>query len=718
MRKIFWEDPYLTRAQSTVTQVYGVEVLLDQTIIYSFAGGQQSDDGTVEGIPVADSEILGGDGSIVYSLKASPSFGPGDSVTCEIDWKKRFQIMKLHSATHIAMAILYDMKGPLPVIGANVTSDKGRVDFRSDEPLTHLVSEMQQRANDIIQQDLEIIEGRSYTLTFTITRTAGTLTTELGDTTGTAYTASESASEVIIAGSGAAIKFKADASYAGTIDDVTIKEVGGTAVFGDVVYFGAADGDTGLVLSREDGPSGLAQDDVFTDATGEIFDHATDDATRKFNFFFVQDETLFGLESPNTFRTTTDPFSETATWAGATKVGDESSNFQGGFVVASVLVIFKEDRVFTVDGSGNVGTLIAQFSENPLVNNFHAFVAAHNSNIYTTVGNELWEYDPVSGALRPLGLATLPDTLLASVTHQPGVTYDDTALYAIHQARLPSAGLSIVRISQDAEGLPTFERLLEATDANSYRPQGPLHADELFTSLTTGRHLFFNTTTAGKIGRMDLFRSGDPTADSLSTYATRNTSLFTGHIDHRFPGQNKNYTEVVLDLTGLSASTPTSKMDVYYYLDGSEAAADRTELVLDLDTSGQHVVPFPAPVTARQMMLEFVFKNATTAVTPALVSWGLWASVDFRLREVITLTARLVDNDAGRGGGTTNKTAEETRQVLRDMRKAENISIKYSDYRGYKFDNVRLLPGWNEQDMIDDKTGLNMTALTFRLMRV
>ena len=147
MRKIFWEDPYLTR----------VEVLLDQTIIYSFAGGQQSDDGTVEGIPVADSEILGGDGSIVYSLKASPSFGPGDSVTCEIDWKKRFQIMKLHSATHIAMAILYDMKGPLPVIGANVTSDKGRVDFRSDEPLTHLVSEMQQRANDIIQQDLEII---------------------------------------------------------------------------------------------------------------------------------------------------------------------------------------------------------------------------------------------------------------------------------------------------------------------------------------------------------------------------------------------------------------------------------------------------------------------------------------------------------------------------------------------------------------------------------
>lgn len=568
-----------------------------------------------------------------------------------------------------------------------------------------------------LEQDLVFVEGRSYTLTFTVTRSAGTLTTELAGTTGTVYSAGESASEVIVAGSGAALKFKANSAFAGTVTDVSVLEVDGTHVFGDIVFFGADDGDKGLVATIEDGPSGIAVEYLFTEGAGEIFHHVTADATRRFNFFFVKDETLYGLENPNTFRTTTDPFKVDATWGGATQVGDEAANFQGGFVVASVLVIFKEDRVFTVDSSGNVGTLIAQFADNPLLRNFHAFVAAHNSNIYTTVGNELWEYDPVSGGLRPIGLAQLPDTLIASATHQQGVTYDGTALYAIHQARLPSAGLSIVRVAQDAEGLPTFERLLEATDTNSYRPQGPLHATELFPSLSTGRHLFFNTTTAGKIGRMDLFRSGDPTADSASTYATRNTSLFSGHIDHRFPGQNKNYTELVLDLKGMSSTTPLSRMDVYYYLNGSEASGDRTLLIANIDANGQHVIPFP-PITARQMMLEFVFKNATTAVTPALISWGLWASVDFRLREVIDLTVRLVDNDNGRSGGSTNKTAEETRQVLRDMRKAEGISIKYTDYRGYTFDNVRLLPGWQEQDMVDDETGLDMTALTIKLMRV
>ena len=157
MRKLFWDDPYLAHAQATIQQVDGVEVLLDRTIIYSFAGGQQSDDGTIGGIPVADSKILSGNENIVYSLIEPPSFLPGNSVPCTIDWDKRFQIMKLHSAAHIVMSILYDIKGTLPVIGANVTNEKGRIDFSCNEPLNPLVPKLQEEIDNVVRKNLEII---------------------------------------------------------------------------------------------------------------------------------------------------------------------------------------------------------------------------------------------------------------------------------------------------------------------------------------------------------------------------------------------------------------------------------------------------------------------------------------------------------------------------------------------------------------------------------
>lgn len=157
MRKLFWDDPYLTETEATIQRVEGVKVLLDQTIIYSFSGGQQSDEGAIGGIPVVDSEILPDDGSIVYSLRDAPSFAVGESVRCDINWEKRYRIMRLHSATHVAMAVLYELEGALPVIGANVTSDKGRIDFRCDTSLTALVPKIQKRADDIVQQDLTIV---------------------------------------------------------------------------------------------------------------------------------------------------------------------------------------------------------------------------------------------------------------------------------------------------------------------------------------------------------------------------------------------------------------------------------------------------------------------------------------------------------------------------------------------------------------------------------
>jgi len=492
-----------------------------------------------------------------------------------------------------------------------------------------------------------------------------------------------------------------------------VLDVGATGVITGGCAYGASDGGTGVVIGWE--IAGASQLAYFSEDS-ITYTQYTADATREFSHFFVNGETLFGLDQPSTYRTTTDPFSATATFGTATKVGDQLGVFQGGFVVSNILVIFKTDRAYTVAADGTVKILIAQFADTPDDHNFEHFVAGHNSNIYTTVDEEMWEYDPVGGGIRPLGLSRLPDTQLTpAASHQDGAAYDGVGIYAIHHAKLPheaAGGASLVRIVFDSDSAPTYERWLTET-VSGYRPQGPLHYTRAFSNLNTGRGLYFNTTTAGKIGLLNIFRAPNPVEDTSSEYQTAPCHLFTGDITHNFPGQQKDYTELTLDVTGLSA---TSTLSVYYYLDSD--LSTRYTIVEDLDVSGLYSLNFPEPTSGRTIMLDFVRDVTTAAESPVIHSWTLRAAVKFRIREVASLGIRVADNLEGRRGTIIKQTAMYIRNRLRELRDAEDIAIKYQDYRGYEFDNVRILPGFSETDASDESANLDETILQFRVMRV
>jgi hypothetical protein len=78
-------------------------------------------------------------------------------------------------------------------------------------------------ASDLSQTPTKIIEGQAYYATFTVSsRTAGTVTLKIGNTSGTARSTNATFSEYIIAGSDGTIKFSADSTFDGKIDDVTI----------------------------------------------------------------------------------------------------------------------------------------------------------------------------------------------------------------------------------------------------------------------------------------------------------------------------------------------------------------------------------------------------------------------------------------------------------------------------------------------------------------
>lgn len=50
--KHFWQDPYCTQLETTITAVDGPRVTLAETILYGFAGGQESDTGSIGGYAV------------------------------------------------------------------------------------------------------------------------------------------------------------------------------------------------------------------------------------------------------------------------------------------------------------------------------------------------------------------------------------------------------------------------------------------------------------------------------------------------------------------------------------------------------------------------------------------------------------------------------------------------------------------------------------------
>ena len=159
VEKIFWHDPYLTQLEAKVTAVNENEVTLDKTIFFAFSGGQESDQGTIGGRPVLTAEKQGDE--ISYTLEAGHGLIPGNQVSIEIDWQRRYRLMRLHFACEITLELVYQAHPGIEKIGAHIAQEKARIDFHHDESLTTLLPELTKRINEIIQADLKIVSDYS-----------------------------------------------------------------------------------------------------------------------------------------------------------------------------------------------------------------------------------------------------------------------------------------------------------------------------------------------------------------------------------------------------------------------------------------------------------------------------------------------------------------------------------------------------------------------------
>ncbi|MGE5381272.1 MAG: hypothetical protein ACM3NT_09445 [Methylocystaceae bacterium] len=159
VKKIFWDNPYLTQVTARITSINGDIITLDQTVAYAFSGGQQSDVGTIGGYAIIKAEKINQE--IFYTLDSARGLSEGCEVSVSIDWEKRYRIMKLHFAAEIILELLYQNFDRPEKIGANITTEKARLDFCWSGNISSAFPLLEAKAADLIRDNRIIISAFS-----------------------------------------------------------------------------------------------------------------------------------------------------------------------------------------------------------------------------------------------------------------------------------------------------------------------------------------------------------------------------------------------------------------------------------------------------------------------------------------------------------------------------------------------------------------------------
>lgn len=155
--KVFWTDPYLTVLDTTVQAVDGDLITLASTIFFASSGGQESDEGTIGGLPVAEARVEGTE--IVYVLPKGHGLKPGDPVRVEIDGKRREKLRRLHFAAELVLEIVYRAVPGIEKTGAHIAANKARIDFAYSENISGLFLPILTEVARLVAADLEIISA-------------------------------------------------------------------------------------------------------------------------------------------------------------------------------------------------------------------------------------------------------------------------------------------------------------------------------------------------------------------------------------------------------------------------------------------------------------------------------------------------------------------------------------------------------------------------------
>lgn len=143
---LYQEDSYIASFKAQIVDIDNDNhgIILNQTAFYPGGGGQPHDIGLITfgdlSIPVIRAKHF--NGQIIHLLERSnPLPVVNSEVIGEIEWNRRYKLMRTHTAMHILCGVIFRDYGA-SVTGGNMEPLKGRMDFEFETMQKELVEEI------------------------------------------------------------------------------------------------------------------------------------------------------------------------------------------------------------------------------------------------------------------------------------------------------------------------------------------------------------------------------------------------------------------------------------------------------------------------------------------------------------------------------------------------------------------------------------------------
>ncbi len=150
--RLYQRDPYLFEFESKVEERDGDWIRLDGTAFYPGGGGQAKDKGRIHGLDVSDVEERDGH---LWHLVPGNQFIVGGMLWCSVDWEKRYDVMKGHTAEHMLFGALQRIEPQLLLDKIDIAPELKRLTVTG--PLTwDIVEEAERNVNKAICENLEV----------------------------------------------------------------------------------------------------------------------------------------------------------------------------------------------------------------------------------------------------------------------------------------------------------------------------------------------------------------------------------------------------------------------------------------------------------------------------------------------------------------------------------------------------------------------------------
>ena len=157
---LYQTDSYLKDFNAKVVNVDEAQhaVLLDQSAFFPGGGGQPFDQGILswndQNARVIRAKNISGE--VWHFLESGQSLPPtGTAVDGELDWERRYQTMRTHTAMHILCGVIFRDYGA-QVTGGDMEPLLGRMDFEFENMTADLVKVIEEAINREVEAARDI----------------------------------------------------------------------------------------------------------------------------------------------------------------------------------------------------------------------------------------------------------------------------------------------------------------------------------------------------------------------------------------------------------------------------------------------------------------------------------------------------------------------------------------------------------------------------------